>query len=146
MWNYGYGATESYQTMLAYSGNNNFQYGQAPQQRGGYHEHNFLGDARRSPYWGPELESQYPFRFWMEDVKIWALASDIDAARQGPLVASRLGGIAYATARQIPDRMLAYGAQSGTETFTGLQILLQGLAQRFAPLTHESACTVLCEA
>ena len=45
-------------------------------------------DMKRPPAWAPEMESTYPFRFWTKDIVLWAAATDIEDARQGPMVAS----------------------------------------------------------
>ena len=90
------------------------------------------------------MESVYPFRYWVLDVVMWSLATDLEEARRAPAVVLRLSGTARAMARELDATRLANGTiidlqdGRGPQPVTGLAYLLQGLARRFAPLTEES--------
>ena len=122
-----------------------YQYGHSPYARpNGHQAPNFSGsdmfaqNSKTPPYWGPELEMNYPFKFWRKDISIWALATDIDVTKQGPVVAGRLGGTARSLAREIPDNLLVNGMMIAAVPHTGLEVLMRGLARKFAPLGVET--------
>ena len=107
----------------------------------------FTQSPKHPPYWGPELSERYPFRHWQRDVELWSAASDIPAERKGPLLAARLGGMARALAHTMPVALLQNGQHNPQEgrVVPGLEILLRGLAQRFAPFTAESSSKSMME-
>ena len=51
------------------------------------------------PRWGPEMQFQYPFRVWKEEVYLWGLATRQPEERKGPLLFSQLTGVAASTIR-----------------------------------------------
>ena len=102
---------------------------------------------RRPPYWGPELEMSYPYRQWEKDLRLWGLGTDLQAPHIAPVVAGRLGGLARALARAVPEATLVNGhvdAATGTAR-SGLEVLLAGSARRFAPLSGELATKSMME-
>ena len=104
------------------------------------------GTNKVPPYWGPEVEQEYPFKYWVKDVELWALSTELAEDKQGPVTAGRLGGVARSMAREMPHNMLVHGTllADGTRR-TGLESLVRGLAKRFAPLGMETAFRAMTE-
>ena len=102
----------------------------------------YTSNGRVPPYWGPELEATYPYRHWEKDLSLWSMSTDVEVHRQGPMVATRLGGVARAMAHEMPEQLLQNG---NTEGLTGLQVLLRGLRKRFAPFTAETSARAMME-
>ena len=106
----------------------------------------FAASSKHPPYRGPERERTYPFRHWMKDVRLWALATDVSVERQGPLLASRLGGMARAIAHEMPENFMVYGGPfQGLGQLTGLKMLLRGLSRRFMPFNGEISARAMIE-
>ena len=61
------------------------------------------------PYWQPTMETEYPFRIWLQDINLWIHSTEVPAERQAPAIVLRLGGTARALAREIPAETLARG-------------------------------------
>eukprot|EP00959_Pyramimonas_sp_CCMP1952_P082223 1717931-Pyramimonas_sp.AAC.1 len=52
------------------------------------------GSVRRLRAWGPEQQSQVPFKQWVREVAIWLVAnSDLNEFRQAAFVSSRLASV-----------------------------------------------------
>ena len=61
------------------------------------------------PYWSPEIDHQYPFRDYMDDLRIWNLSTDLEIEKRGAQVALRLGGVARRLINEIPSEILVGG-------------------------------------
>ena len=101
-----------------------------------------LVSGRIPPSWNPQSERVYSFRKFRLDLELWVAATDMDANRQGPAIAMRLGGDARQLAHEIGVQELAQGrarldANGQVEQITGVQVLLEALAVRYAPLQQE---------
>eukprot|EP00971_Amphidinium_carterae_P159480 3161273-Amphidinium_carterae.1 len=109
------------------------------------------GNLKRPPSWSPEMERDYPFRFWMVDTIMWALATDIPEDKQGPVIVMALGGTAKAMAREIPPAFLIHGADvdlqdgNGQQHVNGCMYILIGLAKRFGPISEETNVSALAD-
>ena len=122
------------------------RYGHMPSaSMGRFRPEMFSSSPKHPPYWGPELERDYPFRHWEKDVSIWAAGTDVDALRLGPLLAARLGGMARALAHTIPLDVLCNGQIINGTAMSGLYVLLRGLARRFAPFAAEASSRSMME-
>ena len=105
------------------------------------------GPLKVPPAWSPDQARSYPFRFWLQDVTMWAAAAarEVLPEQRGPAVALRLGGAARQLVREIPPDRLRDGAIAdpgdggGARQLSGLQLLLLVLSKSFAPLGEESA-------
>ena len=100
---------------------------------------------KHPPYWGPEMEREYPYKCWERDVQLWQASTDGADEKQGPLLAARLGGMARALAHTIPINVLQYGNTINGVQYGGVQILLRGLARRFAPFAAETSARSMLE-
>ena len=93
------------------------------------------------PYWSPELEREYPFRFWAMDVTLWNLATDLDANRRGAALILRLGGAARSMARELPQQNIQNGGAintaQGPQQVDAVAFIVHGLSRRFAPTEEE---------
>ena len=99
-------------------------------------------NSKVPPSWSPERDRQYPLRTWTQDVRLWALGTDIDPLKQGPVVAARIAGTAKELIRELDPNILAHGAAFPDENgnivqFTGLEALVRALSRRYAPLAQE---------
>jgi len=97
------------------------------------------------PSWAPEMQATYPFQDWVDDVKLWIGATEVNWQQQGPVVALQLGGLAREIARQVPQQDLTqgfvqdFGDGQGQVWHSGVELLLFGLARKFGALTVETA-------
>ena len=102
-----------------------------------------VASGRIPPSWSPDHDRSYPFRFFVADLKLWSLSTDLDPVRQGPAVALRLGGAAKSLARDFDPVALSDGtavqdpATGNIIRRTGLECLVSALERRFAPLEQE---------
>ena len=101
-----------------------------------------MASNRIPPSWNPQQERTYSFRKYRLDLELWVAATDMDAARQGPAIAMRLGGDARQLAHELGTAVLVQGqvvadAAGQPMQITGVQVLLQELAARYAPLQQE---------
>ena len=99
-------------------------------------------NSKVPPSWAPEKDRQYPLRTWISDVRLWALGTDVDLNRQGPVVAARIAGTAKELIRELDPNILALGAvfqdaQGNPVQHTGLESLIRALSRRYAPLAQE---------
>ena len=62
------------------------------------------------PVWDPANEERYPFRSWLQDVTMWAAATDLFPQQIGPSMALRVAGPAREILRDIPVQQLQNGA------------------------------------
>jgi hypothetical protein len=103
------------------------------------------------PSWDPAQSREYPYRIWVQDLKLWSGASDLAQEKQGPAVALRLHGAARQVAREMDyDRLVngTWGADQHGQAIqlrTGLEDLVQMLSTRFAPLPQESQIFAISE-
>ena len=97
--------------------------------------------SRIPPAWAPEVERSYSFLQYVQDIEIWATATDIEAHRVAATVALRLQGSAKIVVREMDPQVLANGAmipnpqaalpgQAPMLQITGLQFLLRQLRRR----------------
>ena len=97
------------------------------------------------PAWDPANEELYPFRAWLQDVTMWAAATELFPQQIGPSIALRVAGPARELLRDIPVQQLQQGAMvdrndgNGPQQFTGFQLVTFVLSQRFAPLPEETS-------
>ena len=101
--------------------------------------------ARVPPSWGPENDKRYPLRTYVRDVRLWMLATDIEAARIGPAVAMRLTGGAKELVRELNPLNLSQGGAVNGVLVNGTEYLLSQLQRRYGVLEHELQIYVLKE-
>ena len=96
------------------------------------------------PTWSPERSRHYTLRTFERDLILWSASSDVEPARQGPLVALRLGGSAKVLAREMDINILVNGmdiqnllVQGGVQHLSGTEFILRQLKRRYAPLEEE---------
>ena len=68
-----------------------------------------LANGRVPPSWSVEQDKRYPLRHYIQDLTLWAAATDIDAPRRGPAAALRLTGAARSIIREMPPHLLQAG-------------------------------------
>ena len=120
---------------------------------GGQHyprQHSHIGDAgppfvgtstlKVPPAWSIERNHVYSLRTWISDLILWASATDIEVARQGPIAAMQITGSAKELVRELAPDQLAQGVidQNTGQHVTGLMLLVRMLAQRYNPLDGEA--------
>ena len=64
------------------------------------------------PAWDPANEELYPFRTWLQDVTMWAAATELFPQQIGPSIALRVAGPARELLRDIPVQQLQQGIAS----------------------------------
>ena len=101
--------------------------------------------ARVPPSWGPENDKRYPLRTYVRDVRLWMLATDIEAARIGPAVAMRLTGGAKELVRELNPLNLSQGGAVNGALVNGTEYLLSQLQRRYGVLEQELQIYVLKE-
>ena len=122
-----------------------YRYGHMPTAACSGFRPDMFTSPKHPPHWGPELERVYPFRHWQKDVELWSAGTDVLEVRQGPLRAARLGGMARSIAHTLTMTTLQHGTWVQGVQMTGMQVLLRGLARRFAPFTAETASRSMME-
>ena len=108
-------------------------------------EHNIgLANARVPPTWNVEGDRKYPLRAYIQDLQMWAAATDMAEGRQGPACVLRLTGAARLIMREIPADLMANG-QDITDLMgqiighrTGLEVFVRILQQRYGALDQET--------
>jgi len=110
-----------------------------------YWRTDLFGAQKQPPYWEPDFEAIYPFANWQHDVGLWAASTDVTETKQGPLLFTRLGGLARALAVTIPLQQLQHGAYIGGQLFSGVKLLLLGLGQSFAHFADEPCAKAMTE-
>ena len=90
------------------------------------------------PYWEPSLERRgYPMRTWMQDIGIWATATELQEEQIAGVVVQRIGGVARDMLREMPLELLRNGRDEvGADGVTvvhvtGLEVVIRGLSRRF---------------
>ena len=73
-----------------------------------------LANGRIPPTWSIENDKNYPLRIFVEDLRLWGAATDIDVARRGPAVVLRITGAARALLREMPVDCSLMGSSSLT--------------------------------
>ena len=106
------------------------------------HAHLGMANGKVPPSWSPERDKAYPLRTWVQDVRLWAMATDTDVQRQGPSAALRIAGTARELIRELDVNVLAQGmmlqdAQGNLVQTSGLECLIRALQRRYAPLAQE---------
>ena len=134
---------ETYSSSSRMDATGNYRFGHMPSAS--YLRADPFVAQKSPPYWGPELEATYPFKYWERDVGLWAASTDVEESKQGPLLAARLGGMARALAHTMPIQQLQYGAAVGGQQLTGIELLLRGLGRRFAPFVGETSARAMIE-
>ena len=94
------------------------------------------------PAWSPERDKFYPLRIWVQDLRLWSRATDIDEDKKGPCAAQRVGGSARELVRELDVDILANGmllanAQGIPVQTSGLECLIRAISRRYAPLEQE---------
>ena len=108
-----------------------------------YDAHNLgIASAKIPPSWAPERDKQYPLRTWMQDTRLWSVGTDVDANKQGPVVALRIGGSTKELIRELDVNVLANGgvfpdANNQPVQLTGLECLIRAMQRRYGPLEQE---------
>ena len=116
-----------------------------------YDAHNLgIASAKIPPSWSPERDRQYPLRTWVSDVRLWAVGTDVEVAKQGPVCAMRIGGSAKELIRELDVNVLSAGGifndnQGQPAQYTGLECLIRALERRYAPLEQELEIHVIAE-
>ena len=101
-----------------------------------------IANSKVPPGWTPEKDKTYPLRTWVQDIRLWSVATDTDANRQGPVAAQRIGGTAKELIRELDMNVLVHGmafadANGNPVPHTGLECLIRALSRRYAPLAQE---------
>ena len=109
-----------------------------------------LANSRVPPTWSVEGDRRYPLRNYVQDVNLWAAATDLDEERRGPAAALRLTGAARAIVREMPTDLLRNGqripdGQGGMILLTGLDCLLRMLQRRYGALDQETQIFAVSE-
>ena len=94
------------------------------------------------PYWSPELEKQgSPFRVYTKDARLWCAGTELTPDKQGPAIIQRLGGTSRELLREAPIELIQYGRYdaAGNQLAVGVDVVLNGLNQRFGQLDVESS-------
>ena len=88
------------------------------------------GTHRIPPSWTPG--TNYAWRDFERDVANWVRLTDLVEEQHGPAVFQRLGGMAKVLAREIPEQVIAEGADgvAGIRR-PGLSVLMDALRQRW---------------
>ena len=71
------------------------------------------GTHRIPPSWTPGMN--YAWRDFERDVANWVRLTDLHEEQHGPAVFQRLGGMAKVLAREIPEQVIAEGADGNEE-------------------------------
>ena len=100
------------------------------------------------PYWEPGLELRgYPFRTWIQDLSLWAAATEVPERAMAATVAQRVGGVAKVLVREIPTDHLMNGRPCNgynAPPVSGMQIIVTALERRYgAQETETSVASVI---
>ena len=68
-----------------------------------------LGTAKVPPPWNPAWQSRYPYKKWVRDITLWAMATDIPQAQVAANVVLRLGGTAREMCEELDEQQLMHG-------------------------------------
>ena len=103
-----------------------------------------LATGKVPPAWSSENDAHYSFRVWLQDLTLWASATDVPEIRQASTVVLRLTGVAKTVVREMQADTLTNGVWQAdangvqVQVRTGLQQLVRELSRRFAPLEQEA--------
>ena len=103
-----------------------------------------LATGKVPPSWCSENDAHYSFRVWLQDLTLWASATDVPEIRQASTVGLRLSGVAKTVVREMQADTLTNGVWQAdmngqqVQVRTGLQQLVRELSRRFAPLEQEA--------
>ena len=103
-----------------------------------------LATGKVPPAWSSENDAHYSFRVWLQDLTLWASATDVPEVRQASTVGLRLTGVAKTVVREMQADTLTNGVWQAdangvqVQVRTGLQQLVRELSRRFAPLEQEA--------
>ena len=101
---------------------------------------------RDPPYWSPDMESRYPFRYWMQDLLAWSmLASDMEPHQQAAAILLRLGGPARDLLRNMSGDEMRNGAMVQGQHLDPVTLIITTLATNFAPMGEESRLEAIRE-
>ena len=118
------------------------------------HEHDTLNlgiaSAKVPPSWSPERDKIYPLRTWIQDVRLWAVGTDVEENKQGPVVAMRIGGTGKELVRELDVNILSNGMMlqdplGNLVQTSGLECLIRAVQRRFGPLEQELEIHVISE-
>ena len=109
-----------------------------------------IASAKIPPSWSPERDKVYPLRTWVQDVRLWAVGTDVEDVKQGPVCAMRIGGSAKEMIRELDlnilaNGMLVAGDNGQMQQITGLEALIRALSRHYAPLEQELEIHVISE-
>ena len=124
-------------------------------QRRGQHAHTsdagppFIGTAtlKCPPSWSIEKAHIYTLRSWVSDLVLWSTATEIPVERQAAIAALQITGSARELIREIPPEQLRDGwvDPQTQQHLTGLMVLVQHLARRYAPMEQEASTKAISE-
>eukprot|EP00972_Heterocapsa_arctica_P113870 16439554-Heterocapsa_arctica.AAC.1 len=107
------------------------------------------GSLKILPAWSPDDNASYPFRLWVRDIGLWAIATDMPTEEQGTAVILRLGGAARAMCAEIEPQIVKNGTYIDVDgvsvPVTGLEFLMRDLSRRYAPLAAENSVKAISE-
>ena len=66
-------------------------------------------NSKTPPSWSPEFEANYPLWVYAQDLILWSAATEVPQARQGPVAALQLGGMARVLGLEMNVAELANG-------------------------------------
>ena len=111
-----------------------------------------LGTAKVPPPWNPAWQSRYPYKKWVRDITLWAMATDIPSTQVAANVVLRLGGTAREMCEELDEQQLMHGTwiqdqYTGTwnQRYSGLALLLNGLSAQFGSLDGEASIKSIAE-
>ena len=125
--------------------------------RRGQHAHTsdvgppFIGTAtlKCPPSWSVERAHVYTLRSWVSDLVLWSTATEVPVERQAAIAALQITGSARELIRDIPPEQLRDGwIDPQTQQhikITGLMVLVQHLARRYAPMEQETSTKAISE-
>ena len=109
----------------------------------------FVGTAtlKVPPSWSLERNHLYSLRSWVADLVLRASASDLEPQRHGPIAALQIQGSARELVRELTPQQLQHGDFDPItgQQLTGLMLLVQVLARRYAPLEAENTTKSISE-
>lgn len=113
-------------------------------------EHLGLANGRVPPTWSLEKDKAYPLRTYVQDLEVWAAATDLLEARMAPAAVLRLTGAARTVMREVPTALLTLGQDfvdaAGNQAHrTGLEVLVRILQARYGALPQEQQIFAVSE-
>ena len=109
----------------------------------------FIGTAtlKCPPSWCIEKSHIYTLRSWVSDLVLWSTATEVPVERQAAIAALQITGSARELIREIPPEQLRDGFfdPQTQQQLTGLMVLVQHLARRYAPMEQEVSTKAISE-